>query len=146
MSKQVDLTTLTGWANLSAGEHTITIKAKADGYRDSQASAGVSATKESSGYKVTITYSGLSSGLCFYSLDNGSTWVDGYISGQTQLVLTNVEQIKFKVQADYSHYCSITRQSGDNFNSLYASSGGSETSSNITLTQDMVVQFAAGSD
>lgn len=48
MSKQVDLTTLTGWANLSDGEHTITIKAKADGYRDSQASAGVSATKGSS--------------------------------------------------------------------------------------------------
>ena len=77
MSKQVDLTSLTGWANLSDGEHTITIKAKADGYRDSQPSAGVQVTKGSSGYKVTITYSGLSSGLCFYSLDNGSSWVDG---------------------------------------------------------------------
>ena len=76
MSKQVELTTLTGWANLSDGEHTITIKAKADGYRDSQPSAGVQVTKGSSGYKVTITYSGLSSGLCFYSLYNCSTWFD----------------------------------------------------------------------
>lgn len=54
MSKQVDLTTLTDWANLSAGQHTITIKAKADGYRDSQASAGVQVTKLSTGYTVTV--------------------------------------------------------------------------------------------
>ena len=47
--KSVDLTTLSGWANLSDGEHTITIKAKADGYRDSQASEGVSVTKGSTG-------------------------------------------------------------------------------------------------
>ena len=46
MSKSVDLTTLTGWANLSDGEHTITIKAKADGYRDSEASEGVTVTKQ----------------------------------------------------------------------------------------------------
>lgn len=43
----VDLTTLSGWAALSDGEHTITIKAKADGYKDSQPSAGVQVTKAS---------------------------------------------------------------------------------------------------
>ena len=44
--KQVDLTTLPGWASLSTGSHNITIVAKADGYRDSQQSAGVEVTKE----------------------------------------------------------------------------------------------------
>ena len=41
----VDLTTLSGWANLTDGNHTIQIVAKADGYRDSERSAGVEVTK-----------------------------------------------------------------------------------------------------
>lgn len=41
----VDLTTLAGWANLSAGAHNITVVAKADGYRDSEPSTAVSVTK-----------------------------------------------------------------------------------------------------
>ena len=44
--KSVDLTTLPGWANLTDGNHTIQIVAKADGYRDSEKSAGVEVTKE----------------------------------------------------------------------------------------------------
>lgn len=41
----VDLTTLPGWANLSAGEKNITIVAKANGYKDSAPSAAVKVTK-----------------------------------------------------------------------------------------------------
>lgn len=41
----VDLTTLPGWANLSAGNHTIKIKAKGTGYKDSELSAGVVVSK-----------------------------------------------------------------------------------------------------
>lgn len=41
----VDLTTLAGWANLSAGSHDITIVAKAAGYKDSAPSAAVQVTK-----------------------------------------------------------------------------------------------------
>ena len=41
----VDLTTLSGWANLTDGNHIIKIVAKADGYRDSERSAGVEVTK-----------------------------------------------------------------------------------------------------
>ena len=41
----VDLTTLPGWESLSDGSHTITIVAKADGYRDSEPSEAVSVTK-----------------------------------------------------------------------------------------------------
>ena len=44
--KSVDLTTLPGWSSLSPGTHNITIMAKADGYIDSEKSAGVEVTKE----------------------------------------------------------------------------------------------------
>lgn len=47
--KSVDLTTLTGWNDLSAGNHNITIKAKASGYRDSVASESVVVNKAGSG-------------------------------------------------------------------------------------------------
>ena len=41
----VDLTTLSGWSDVSAGSHTLKVKAKATGYRDSALSAGVQFTK-----------------------------------------------------------------------------------------------------
>ena len=46
--QSVDLTTLSGWADLTDGNHTIQIVAKADGYRDSERSAGVEVTKGAS--------------------------------------------------------------------------------------------------
>ena len=53
----VDLTTLSGWASLSAGSHNIQIVAKASGYRDSEKSAAVSVTKATSFKQVPITVS-----------------------------------------------------------------------------------------
>lgn len=44
----VDLTTLSGWASLSAGSHNIQIVAKASGYKDSAPSAAVKVTKAAS--------------------------------------------------------------------------------------------------
>lgn len=44
----VDLTTLPGWANLSSGNHTIKIKAKGTGYKDSELSVGVTVSKAAS--------------------------------------------------------------------------------------------------
>lgn len=46
--QSVDLTTLSGWANLTDGNHIIKIVAKADGYIDSEKSAGVEVTKSAS--------------------------------------------------------------------------------------------------
>lgn len=55
----VDLTTLPGWASLSAGSHNITIVAKAAGYRDSEPSAAVSIKVYSIAVAVTNgTYAG----------------------------------------------------------------------------------------
>lgn len=44
--KSVDLTTLSGWQALSSGAHSIQLKAKASGYKDSELSQAVSVTKE----------------------------------------------------------------------------------------------------
>ena len=44
----VDVSTLAGWANLSAGGHSITIVAKASGFKDSAPSAAVQVTKAAS--------------------------------------------------------------------------------------------------
>ena len=57
----VDLSTLSGWASLTDGEYSITIVAKADGYRDSEPSAGVSVTKAFEPPTDCITFTGESS-------------------------------------------------------------------------------------
>lgn len=44
----VDLTTLSGWSDVSDGTHTLKVKAKATGYRDSALSTGVSFEKAAS--------------------------------------------------------------------------------------------------
>lgn len=43
----IDLTTLTGWDNVTSGEHTLQVVAKATGYLDSKKSTAVSFTKAS---------------------------------------------------------------------------------------------------
>ena len=58
MAKSVDLTTLPGWSSLSSGSHNITIVAKADGYKDSEPSAGVTVTKAAPVYTDCITFTG----------------------------------------------------------------------------------------
>lgn len=54
----VDLTTLSGWANLAPGNHTIKIVAKGTCYRDSEKSAGVEVTKAAEVYTDCLTFTG----------------------------------------------------------------------------------------
>ena len=49
----IDLTTLSGWGNVTSGNHVIQVVAKADNYRDSEKSTAVSFTKGS----ATVTLS-----------------------------------------------------------------------------------------
>lgn len=51
----IDLTTLSGWGNVTSGSHNIQVVAKADGYRDSEKSTAVSFTKGSSFTQVLVT-------------------------------------------------------------------------------------------
>ena len=55
VKKSIDLTTLPGWSNLSSGNHTIKIKAKGTGYRESELSAGVVVSKGASFRQVPVT-------------------------------------------------------------------------------------------
>lgn len=53
----IDVSTLSGWANLATGNHQITIKTKASGYVDSAASNAVTVSKAASGgHKLTLQY------------------------------------------------------------------------------------------
>lgn len=88
----VDLTTLSGWSNLSSGSHTIKLVAKGSGYRDSEKSEGVSVTKAaetvtlSAGtYKFVDSPGGFTSTNDHYQADinftskpydNGNTYID----------------------------------------------------------------------
>ena len=105
-------------------------------------------TVPSKGYTVTISISSLNANVCFYSTDNGSTWIDGYVAGQSQLVLNNVEQIKFKGQYSSSGDCYAYISVPSLGVSIYAtSSSGAKYSDNFVLTQDLTdVTFASGSD
>lgn len=51
--KSVDITTLPGWASLSAKTYDITVVAKANGYRDSDPSVAVSVEKASTNLLTT---------------------------------------------------------------------------------------------
>ena len=57
----VDLTTLPGWSSLPSGSHNITVVAKADGYKDSEPSAGVTVTKAFEPPTDCIAFTGESS-------------------------------------------------------------------------------------
>ena len=91
----VDLTTLPGWSSLSTGSHSITIVAKADGYRDSEPSAAVSVEKapavvmpnkgdiitlDSKQYRVLKTEGTVAEVLCMYDA-NSSIKFDSASSG-----------------------------------------------------------------
>ena len=249
----VDLTTLSGWANLSAGNHTIKIKAKGTGYKESELSAGVvvskaagetwvlndsdaltesnqdftslnftsdsqsfvrivrqydnrpippvnsllyyksdgtyatavytnddgiafwnrqayrtltfttpptgdlltwlqaNGTKQATGYNVTVTYSyqgsGDWSGLAYYSIDDGATWIDLYDStNPATKTIENITQIKFKSYKDsvgnYSYISGSGDLSGISFGNPWQ--GTDEVSANVVLTQNSSVNISYG--
>ncbi len=61
--QQIDLSTLSGWGNLSNGEHSITVKAKANGYNNSELSNSITVVKGSvvdGTWKATVSNLGSS--------------------------------------------------------------------------------------
>jgi hypothetical protein len=89
MRKQIDLTTLPGWANLSSGNHTIKIKAKGTGYKESELSAGVTVSKAAS----TVT---LSAGT--YKFVDSPTFTSSF-NETVSYASNNVDWDKFRVNA-----------------------------------------------
>lgn len=85
----IDLTTLTGWDNVSSGEHTIQVVAKATGYLDSAKSTAVSFTKASA--KVLLekgTYQFLERLSLTYD-DDVRPFVEETISGKMNSLSAN---------------------------------------------------------
>ena len=106
--QQIDLSTLSGWANLANGSHQITVKAKASGYADSASSNAVSVEKAASGYTVNFSNdlgeNPSTTGKVEYTLD-GTTWNtvlewsswDGDKQPLQVTSLSNVSTIKFRL-------------------------------------------------
>ena len=78
--QQIDLSTLSGWANLLYVNHVITVKAKASGYADSAASNAVSVEKTASGHAVTITAAAGSYGVKIYDGTSSSGTLLGTVN------------------------------------------------------------------
>lgn len=93
----VDLTTLSGWANLSSGNHTIKIKAKGTGYKDSELSVGVTVSKAAVNPNVVST-TGLQSNQTLVAntnaalLDNSPTAVKNFYNNYKSKSLTELLQ------------------------------------------------------
>lgn len=87
MSKTtLDLSTL---SNISDGIHTVKVKAKADGYRDSEFSNEVSYTKAASAYQITL-----------YAM--GHTWKSQYAAPRLKLdvVPTSADDYDYTMTTD----------------------------------------------
>ena len=78
--QQIDLSKLSGWANLASGSHSITVKAKASGYADSASSNAVSVEKTASGHAVTITAAAGSYGVKIYDGTSSSGTLLGTVN------------------------------------------------------------------
>ena len=79
----VDLTTLPGWSSLPSDTYSITIVAKADGYRDSEPSAAVSVEKAAPVYTDCITFTGESSDFTLAVGSGGAKEWDGTVEYST---------------------------------------------------------------
>lgn len=109
-TKSYDLSTSTKWGSLSAGNHSVTIIAKASGYRDSALSTAVTVVKSSA----------------------GETWV----LNETLTLTPNTFSVDFT--ANNSNYTEIWMSDrelayGDSSNVVYATKGGWIIEANKTL-------------
>ena len=145
----IDVSTLTGWANLATGNHQITVKTKASGYADSAASNAVTVAKAASGYTVTFDdqESGGATGTAYYSLNDGATWtqfcaiISDADNDLSPISLSNITSIKFKIEVNdlglppfgVKLVCSEIGMS------LGGKNTGTFTSDNYTLTKDITV-------
>lgn len=135
----IDVSTLSGWANLATGNHQITVKTKASGYVDSAASNAVTVAKAASGYSVSVEhYENYDEQSYEYSTDNGVTW--NAITGEGQIV-ASATQIKFRVtgtaEAAQASIHSVLLNMDIEFPSPGDAVGTWRYSENYTLTQNI---------
>lgn len=154
----IDLTTLTGWDNVTSGEHTIQVVAKATGYLDSEKSTAVSFTKASTGniytvsenslwnpnatdyYKMSVIQGSLTDTAVLFTTNNNANKVKVGTKGYQMLTaIDSAEVLKYSIK-DITTLFGIENKtvSGDviynpeRFNQLYSNFGGRITSNNGT--------------
>lgn len=84
----IDLTTLSGWGNVTSGNHVIQVVAKADGYRDSEKSTAVTFTKGSWFTQVPVT---LTNPFSSYISMNASNAPFGRISNMDKTKIYSIQ-------------------------------------------------------
>lgn len=84
----IDLTTLPGWANLSSGNHTIKIKAKGTGYKESELSAGVTVSKA-----AVVTYENVT----LEKVDTGGQTQGGSYVSTGRCRISNADKTKYYI-------------------------------------------------
>lgn len=101
------------------------------------------------GYTVSGFYRTRGSDTCFYSLDNGSTWISFRtltFDSSDHFTIPNVKTIKFKAEDDGNYYGSIS-STQLNFNLYSGYNDVAKYSENFTLTQNITdVEVNSGAD
>lgn len=146
--QKINISTLLGWANLSAGNHQITVKTTSNGTQ-SESSNAVTVKKAEAGHNVTIM-NGADESIDTISLHYTLTTTDGKIlngiltntgTGET-FEYANVKQFSFNVDCsneDNPWHVAISELGIDEYNTV------SFTSETYTLTNDITVDFSTGS-
>lgn len=91
--------------------------------------------KQASGFDVSISNMVNTTGNAFYSLDNGTTWIDIGDSDRSTIDLTGVIQIMFKV--DNPHVADWGRIRSTQLNLYLDGDIGPKLSQNYILTQNL---------
>lgn len=162
----VDMSTLPGWVNLASGSHTLTVKAKADGYGTSDASTGVTFTKGAAPLSVswvmgsesgtnTAGESGQISKTGDYTVTATATFTCSYGTGTYTHTLTKVSGDKYCTATQSGNVITVNMGSGTydyvtGEYTLIIKSGTESITYSISygfycLTGDMLITLADGS-
>lgn len=145
----IDVSTLSGWANLATGNHQITIKTKASGYVDSAASNAVTVSK-ASGHKLTVITSLASgAGADLVYMVNGEEHTSGEGIGDDPsgtYVYENVSTFQFDIDCGTvpskgAIWSIVSTQLGINLIDQAVKPNIAYSSATFTLTEDTVVTY-----
>lgn len=96
----IDLTTLSGWGNVSSGEHSLQIQAKANGFATSEKSTAISFTKSADKTSLKWKFNGTKAFIPQMSYDN-SFEIDYDVYNNDTLVESNLHHVYFNDNYTY---------------------------------------------
>lgn len=96
----IDLTSLSGWSNVSSGEHSLQIQAKANGFATSEKSTAISFTKSADKTSLKWKFNGTKAFIPQRSYDN-SFEIDYDVYNNDNLVESNLHYVYFNDNYTY---------------------------------------------